>query len=85
MGWCLFLCGIYASLQVANAFQCQPCVLALKVPLLLSGRMEGRRKGRAGERKERGKKERRKEGKKGKKEGRVGKERPLWKTTLAEF
>lgn len=71
MGWCLFLCGIYTSLQVANAPQCQPCALALKVPLLLSGRMEGRKKGRRGEGKERGKKERRKEGKKEeRKEGR---------------
>ena len=60
--------------------------LALKVPLLLSGRMEGRKEGRGKERKGGKKKEERKERKKkGKKEGRVGKERPLWKTTLGEF
>jgi len=69
MGWCLFLCGIYTSMQVANAFQCQPCACLESASLTL--RQDGREEGRAGERKERGKKERRKEGKKEeRKEGR---------------
>ena len=55
--------------------------LALKVPLLLSGRMEGRKKGRAGERKERGKKERRKERRKGEWERRGPYGKQLWESS----
>ena len=80
MGWCLFLCGIYTSMQVANAFQCQPCACLEGASLTL--RQDGREEERKGGGKK-GKGEKRK--KKGKKEGRVGKERPLWKTTLGEF